>query len=508
MSEIPGSLSASRRAQEIRALTESPEVDLVVIGGGITGVGVALDAVTRGLSVVLVERDDLASGTSGASSRVIHGGTRYLAGGGVGLAVESSAERTLLMQRIAPHLVRAMPMLVPELPDTSKRTRRLTRLGFHAGDLVRRVTGLRSAVLPPPRQVSAAEAEGLFPGLSREGLSGAVLSFDAQLEDDARLVIAVARTAAEHGATILTRVEARAIQDGQVHCVDHLTGDPLTIRANHVVNAAGVWASELEPALRLGYRKGVHLLVPAATLGRPRTALAVPISPRPDDVVFAIPQSDDLVLVGATDTEATSPDDIAVSDDDLRGLLGTINRALAVDLTIEDVVGRYAGVRPILAGDKHGDLEKRHAVVVSDAGSVTVLGGKLTTYRRMAEDAVDRLISANMLWAGECQTRDLPLVGAASLRRLSALGMDQRLIHRYGIEAHEVMALAASRPELRERVVPHLPVLRAELVWALEHELAITAEDLIDRRTRIGQTVYREPALEVARRLVDITVRS
>lgn len=504
MLENPTSLTAARRARELAELAAGQSVDLVVVGGGITGVGVALDAASRGLSVALVERDDLAAGTSQASSRVIHGGTRYLASGGVGVAYESATERTALMQRIAPHLVRPLPMLMPELADVPRKTRQLARAGLHVGDVVRRVSGLGSALLPKPRRVSSAEAEGLFPGLRRENVGGAMLSFDAQLEDDVRLVVAVARTAAEYGARILTRVEAVEVQSGVVVCRDAMSGEELRISTRAVINASGVWATGLEPSLRMTLRRGAHLLVPAELLGNPRTALAVPVADRPAEVVFAIPQSDGLMLIGVTDQPAASLEHTDVSADDTATLLATINRALAIEITEDDVVGRFAGLRPVLDQDKNADLEKRHAVVVSDEGLVTVLGGKLTTYRRMAENAVDRVLAVNMMWSGECQTRDLPLVGAASRGRLEAVTADERLVQRYGMEAADVLALAEDRPELRERVVPELPVIRAELVWALRHELALTAEDLIDRRTRIGQTKFREAALATARRLMEI----
>lgn len=507
MSDNPTSLTAGRRAGELAELADGQSVDVVVIGGGITGVGVALDAAARGLSVALVERGDLAAGASGASSRVVHGGTRYLASGGVGVAYESATERALLMKRVAPHLVRPLPMLLPELSDVPRGTRRLARAGLHLGDVVRRASGLGGTLLPKPRRVNSAEAEGLFPGLRREELGGAMLSFDAQLEDDVRLVLAVARTAADYGARILTRVEATAVTADRVTCRDTLTDEQVDITTRAVVNATGVWAARLEPSLPVTLRRGAHLLVTADRVGNPRTALAVPVAGRPEELVFAIPQSDGLVLIGATDEPASSAEHTDVTADDVATLLTTINRALAVELTEDDVVGRYAGLRPVLDEKKRDDLEKRHAVVVSDDGVVSVLGGKLTTYRKMAENAVDRVVAVNMMWAGECLTRDLPLVGAASRGRLDAVDADQRLVRRYGMEAAEVLALGAERPELLERVVPALPVIRAELVWAIRHELALTAEDLIDRRTRIGHTVHREAGLDVARRLLEIAAR-
>ncbi|WP_134323988.1 glycerol-3-phosphate dehydrogenase/oxidase [Cumulibacter soli] len=504
MSDPQTSLTASRRASELAELADGQAVDLLVVGGGITGVGIALDAASRGLSVALLERTDLAGGTSQSSSRVIHGGTRYLATGGLGIAYESASERAALMRRIAPHLVRPLPMLTPELPDVPRKTRQLTRLGLRLGDVVRRTSGLGSAVMPKPRRVSAAEAGGLFEGLSRDGVTGAMLSFDAQLEDDVRLVIAVARTAADYGARILTRVEALKVGPDSVLARDALSGAEVKIGARMVVNATGVWAPALEPSLNVALRRGAHLLVPGDLLGNPRTALAVPVADRPEEVVFAVPQSDGLVLVGATDTAAASLKHTDVSADDVAFLLSTINRALAVELTEDDVVGRFAALRPVFDTQKHGDLERQHAIVVSESRLVTVIGGKLTTYRKMAQDAVDRAIAAGMMWAGECLTKELPLLGAASEHALDAVDADRRLVRRYGLEATEVLALADGHPELRERVVPQLPVIRAELVWGIRHELALTAEDLIDRRTRIGQTRYREQGLAVARRLLDM----
>lgn len=507
MPDNPTSLTAGRRAQELDELAGGQSVDLVVIGGGITGVGAALDAASRGLSVALLERGDLACGTSGASSRVIHGGTRYLASGGIGAAYESATERAALVQRIAPHLVRPLPILLPELAGQPRRTRHLTGAGLRLGDVVRRASGLGSALAPKPRRVSAAEAEGLFPGLRREEVGGAMLAFDTQLEDDVRLVIAVARTAADYGARILPRVEATGIGPDGVTCRDVLSGNLVQIKARGVINATGVWAARLEPSLTMTLRRGAHLLVPAELVGDPRTALAVPMADRPEQVVFAIPQSDGLVLVGATDQPAASRAHTDVSADDVATLLATINRALASALTEKDVVGRFAGLRPVLDSQKADDLEKHHAVVLSDSGVVTVLGGKLTTYRKMAEHAVDRVVAANMMWAGECLTKDLPLVGAASAGRLESVPAEKRLVRRYGLEAADVLALTERRPELRERVVPQLPAIRAELVWAIRHELALTAEDLIDRRTRIGQTQYRQAGLAVARRLLEIATR-
>ena len=201
-------LSAARRTAELAAIGDGRTVDIVVIGGGITGAGIALDAASRGLSVVLVEKHDLAFGTSRWSSKLVHGGLRYLASGNIGIASRSAVERGILMARNAPHLVKAMPQLVPLLPAMSRPQRALVRVGFLAGDGLRALAGTRSSVLPRPRRITAAQAVAMAPTVRREGLDGALLAYDGQLIDDARLVVAVARTAAQHGATILTRVAA------------------------------------------------------------------------------------------------------------------------------------------------------------------------------------------------------------------------------------------------------------------------------------------------------------
>ncbi|GAB3311045.1 glycerol-3-phosphate dehydrogenase/oxidase [Epidermidibacterium keratini] len=498
------SLSAERRIRDLDALASGERVDLLVVGGGITGAGIALDAASRGLSVALVERDDLASGTSAYSSRVVHGGTRYLATRGLGLAVESATERAHLMKRIAPHLVRTFPMLLPEYADTSRRTKALSRLGLFAGDLVRLGTGTGRQTLPGTRKVSNAEASALFPAIQRDGLGGGLLSFDAQLEDDARLVITVARTAAAYGAKILPRVRALRVDGDGADVVCELTGDRMRVTAGAVVNATGAWAGELEPSIRLGTRRGTHLLVRSDALGDPRCALAVSVDGDPSHVVFAIPQSDGLTLIGTTDVDAQSPNDGAPSLEEANFLLDALNPALGTAIGCDDIVGRFAGVRPVLPEDEDSDLSRREAMVVSESGVITIVGGKLTTYRKMAQDVVDKVVGSRMLWAGECLTATLPLVGAAAPERLAAMSEPVRLVRRYGAEAPRIADLITERPELGERVVPELPTIRAELAFAMQHELAITAGDLVDRRTRIGLTRYRDQALEVAARIVDM----
>lgn len=495
------SLNAERRARELAALAAGEVVDVLVIGGGITGVWVALDAATRGLSVALIERGDLAQGTSRWSSKLAHGGLRYLAQGEVGLAWESARERAVLMDVSAPHLTRALPMLFPLGPQLGRARGIEIEAGLRFGDRLRAAAGTSRRRLPPARRISAEEACRLVPELSDRDLRGALLHWDGQIEDDARLVVAVARTAAAHGARILTYVSASALGTHGAQARDERDASaPFELRARHVVNATGVWAGELSGGVALRPSKGSHLLVPAARLGEPRAAFTVPVQGDGGSrYVFAVPRPDGLVLIGITDEpfDGPVPDEPTVSAEEERFLLGAIGRALERPLTSADVVGRFAGLRPLLAdGDgATADLSRRHAVVERD-GVLTVVGGKLTTARRMAQDAVDRIAARPGVHARACATRRLPLVGAA--REASA--EQEALDRRYGAEAPHVAALAHGDPALLASIAPGVPVSRAELRFAIAHELALTESDLLDRRTRLGLVpARRAAALDAAR---------
>ena len=255
-------LSAARRTTELTELGDDGRVDVVVIGGGITGAGIALDAASRGLSVLLVEKHDLAFGTSRWSSKLVHGGLRYLATGNVGIARRSAVERGILMTRNAPHLVSAMPQLVPLLPSMGRTQRALIRTGFVAGDALRILAGTKSSTLPRSRRIGVSQALAMVPTVRRDGLDGGLLAYDGQLIDDARLVVAVTRTAAQHGARILTRVSAVTATGTSVRLRDELTGESLEVTARAVINATGVWAGEVDPAIKLrpepGHAPGVR----------------------------------------------------------------------------------------------------------------------------------------------------------------------------------------------------------------------------------------------------------
>lgn len=503
------SLTAARRARDLEALGSGVTVDVLVVGGGIVGVGVALDAASRGLTVALVERDDLASGTSRWSSKLVHGGLRYLATGNVGIAHESAVERGILMQRTAPHLTRALPMLMPELPEIPGHEIQLARLGFVAGDVLRMTARTSRHVLPGPRRVSAVEARALLPGLRGTGLTGAVLSFDGQLSDDARLVVGVARTAASFGARIITRAEALSVHASGARVRDRLTDRELDVTARVVVNATGVWAGELEPSVRLRPSRGSHLVVSSARLGDPRAALTVPVPGKFGSYAFVLPQWDGRAYVGITDVPIDAlPDGDPVPDGaEIDFLLNTVNPALASPLRNDDIIGVYAGLRPLLdsgGSDATSDLSRQHKVLVGRTGVVTVLGGKLTTYRRMAEDAVDMAIVESGLKAGSCRTRNLPLIGAASRARLAQVQASPRLVARYGVEAERVLAEADGDPSLLEPVAPGVDVIGAELAFAVRHELALDESDLLDRRTRIGLVPGdRQAALPAASAALD-----
>ncbi|WP_372788085.1 FAD-dependent oxidoreductase [Paraconexibacter sp.] len=520
--ELSPDLNAARRERDLHLLASGHEVDVLVVGGGITGAGVALDAVTRGLSVALVERRDLANGTSRWSTKLVHGGLRYLAKGDVGVAWESATERARIVETIAPHLVRALPFTVPLTPDLPPVSAGLTATGLRLGDAMRAAAGTSGKSLPRTRRITAAEALRWTPALRQDGLRGAYLHWDAALEDDARLVVAVARTAAAHGARILTYSEVEEITSTGARVRDVRSGQTFDLRARHVINAAGVWSAALHPGIALRPSAGAHLLLDAATLGDPAASMTVPIPGEFGRFVFLHPRPDGLVLLGLTDEPydgATIPDEPQVTQRDEAFLLETVSRALARPLTPQDVVGRYAGLRPLLdAGDgSTADVSRRHAVLVDEASSlVTVVGGKLTTYRRMAQDAVDVVAARPGVAAGPCVTTRTPVVGAPGASGPAGAGdaeVPARLTRRFGAEAPRVAALADGRPELLRPLHPDVPVTGVEVLFAARAEGAIALEDVLDRRTRTGLVpAWREalatPAAELLGEIFTTTTRS
>ncbi|NGN83823.1 glycerol-3-phosphate dehydrogenase/oxidase [Arthrobacter silviterrae] len=468
-------------------------VDVAVVGGGITGAGVALDAVSRGLSVALVEGGDFASGTSGYSSKLIHGGMRYLASMNFGVAWESAVERRWLMERIAPHLVRRLGFVIPVTRGNPAWEPAAEAFGTVLYDVLRRFSGLGSAVLPRPRLLARRDVAALAPALDMELVRRGILYWDGQVVDDARLVFGVIRTAAGLGAHVLRDVNASALTATAVHAVDTRTGAGVTVNARVVVNATGVWAAGFEPELSMTPSRGTHLVVDAERLGNPQAAHTVPVPGHFGRYVFVLPQPGGLVYIGITDEEDRGADGHhpAVPERDVGFLLDIVNTTLAVPLSRGDVVGSFAGLRPLAEGAHgHGDggtadISRRHLVLNVPGAPITVVGGKLTTYRRMAQDAVDAA-SARLGVFAPSRTRTLPLVGAVPAPELAAVDAPARLVEKYGTEAASVQEFQRLDPLLAEPLFSGCDTTGAELLFGILAEGASSVEDLLERRTRLS----------------------
>jgi glycerol-3-phosphate dehydrogenase len=497
------------------------DFDVLVVGGGITGAGVALDAASRGLRTALVERDDFAAGTSSRSSKLVHGGLRYLDQREFRLVYEALAERQRIIEN-APHLVSILPFLVPVLHHGGRIDRRLAPVLGGALWMYDLTGGLR--IGRRHRRVSAADALAHFPTFDRSQLSRGYVYFDAHA-DDARLTLAIARTAAAHGAAVVNHAGVTGFEKhgGRVVGARIVADDePLTVRARAVVNATGVWADDVRafdegahPA-SMQPAKGVHITLPWS---RVRNDIAA-IVPAPDGerMVFVIPW-DGHTYVGTTDTSYDGAlDDPRCTPDDVRYLLGALNGVTDVDATPDDVVGTWAGLRPLLRAGRHrrgtarraartADLSRRHAVQVAPSGVVTVTGGKLTTYRRMAADAVDAALRSLGGPQPRSSTRRLRLLGAEGVdppraelpppggNRPTSTAM--HLATRYGSEAAAVAALARDHAGGSEPLVPGLPYLKAEAVFAVRAEMARTLDDVLSRRTR-ARILDRRASVEAA----------
>ncbi len=493
----------------LRAGTPDDPFDVLVVGGGITGVGVALDAAARGLRTALVERDDFASGTSSKSSKMIHGGLRYLQNGDVRLVYEALRERRRLM-RNAPHLVETLPFMIPILTKDGVVSKKVAKALGSAMWMYDLTGGWRIGKLH--RRVSAEQAADHFPTTHLDKLSAGYLYFDAGA-DDARLALTIARTAADRGAVVANRCAVVDVtvdhDDGRANGVTvNADGETFHVASRSVVNAAGVWADEVraldetEAPDSIRPAKGVHVTVPWEKIrvdiaviipvrADKRSLFLVPWGPRPDGTF-------DHVYIGTTDTDYDGPlDEPQCTADDIDYVLTAVNQALDPNiterLTPDDITGVWAGLRPLVktatsdgASAKTADLSRRHQVAVSDAGVVRVNGGKLTTYREMAEDTVDivaRQIGASRR-ARRPSTRNLALLGATRATSAARGTPEHHLATRYGTFADEIRALIAFRPDLGEPLVPGQPYLRAEAVYAVRHEMATTLDDVLSRRTR------------------------
>lgn len=466
------------------------EFDVVVVGGGITGVGCALDAVTRGLRTALVERDDFASGTSSRSSKLVHGGIRYLQQREFKLVYEALHERQIAL-RNAPHLVHVLPFLIPILTEAGLIDRRIARVLGGALWTYDLTGGLR--IRKAHERATRDEALALCPTLDPDRLASAYLYYDAQA-DDARLTLAVARTAADHGAVVVNHAPVTAIakdasgRTAGVHV--HVDDRDLHVRARCVVNAAGVWADAVRhldegagPAT-MRPAKGIHVTVPRATV-RNEVAMVVPV-PGDTRTLFVVPWGEH-TYIGTTDDDYDGDlDDPQCTHADVRYVLDAMNHALTEPLTESDVTGTWAGLRPLLSSGtgKTTDLSRGHGIRVSGAGTVTITGGKLTTYRRMAEDTVDQVVHVLDGRRRKCRTKTLPIHGGAGWVAPTDPAA-VHLAHRYGTDASAVRALAEADPDLAAPLVPGEPYLRAEAVYAVRAEMARTLDDVLDRRTRV-----------------------
>jgi glycerol-3-phosphate dehydrogenase len=492
-------LGPAERAAALDALAAS-ELQVLVVGGGVVGAGIALDAVTRGLTVGLVEARDFGSGTSSRSSKLIHGGLRYLEQLNVGLVREALCERSLLLQRLAPHLVRPVSFLFPFTHHGWERA--YIGLGVTAYDSLGFSLG-QTRGLPGHRQLTRGSALKLAPALKRSALTGALVYWDAQV-DDARYVMTLIRTAAGYGAHVASRTQVTGfLREGErvtgVRAADLETGNALEIRAQQVVNATGVWTDEIQAmvggrgVINVRASKGVHLVVP-----RDRIQSSTGIILRtPVSVLFVIPWGRHWII-GTTDTDwSLDKAHPAASRVDIEYVLSQLNNILKVPLTSDDVEGVYAGLRPLLAGESESTskLSREHTVAHPVPGLVMIAGGKYTTYRIMARDAVDAVAHGLDGKVAPSCTESIPLAGADGfialwnsrygLARSSGLHVAriEHLLHRYGSLIGEVLELIATDPSLGKPLTGADEYLRAEIVYAASHEGARHLDDVLARRT-------------------------
>ncbi|PID96810.1 MAG: glycerol-3-phosphate dehydrogenase [Actinomycetales bacterium] len=496
-------LSPAYRASAIEAMAADTELDVLVIGGGVTGVGCALDAVTRGLRTGLIEQRDFASGTSSRSSKLIHGGLRYLEMFDFGLVAEALKERGLLLTRLAPHLVRPVPFLYPLSKPIIERP--YVEAGLTLYDSMARASR-HAAGLPWHKHLTRRQALRIAPALKAAALVGAIQYYDAKV-DDARHTMEIARTAADYGAHVATRVAAVGfVRQGErvtgVTALDKVSGREFEIHARQVVNATGVWTDDTQAMVgergqfHVRASKGVHLVVP-----RDRIHSTSGIILRTEkSVLFVIPWGRHWII-GTTDTDwELDKAHPAATSADIDYLLGHVNRILRTELTQADVEGVYAGLRPLLSGesDETSKLSREHIVAHPTPGLVVVAGGKYTTYRIMAKDAIDEAARAMGGDLPQSTTEDIPMVGAvgyqAMWNRRQALANEsglhveriEKMLMRHGVLTTEILALVAADPELGEPLPGGEDYLKAEIVYGASHEGALHLDDILARRTRLS----------------------
>ena len=521
----------------MRQRLATEDFDIVVVGGGITGLGVALDAAARGLRTALVERHDFASGTSSKSSKLVHGGLRYLQQGEVRLVYEALYERQRL-RRNAPHLVSLLPFLLPILTKDGLVSRKIARALGSALWMYDITGGARIGKIH--RRLRKHKALAHMPTMPSQRLASAYIYYDAQA-DDARLCLTMARSAADHGAAVINQCAVTSIlrsESGQANGVKvFCDGESFEVRASVVINAAGVWTDAvrtLEDGIdpdTIRPAKGVHITVPWDKV-RNDIAVIIPV-PKDKRSLFVVPwgpQADGTfthTYIGTTDTDYQGPiDDPQCTKDDIEYVLRALNASVTTGITADDVTGVWAGLRPLVkqvnAEDGTGkggkaartaDLSRRHVVLTSDSGIITVTGGKLTTYREMAEDTVDaalKILEKNTLTSAKnektkttkCRTKNLKLHGARGYKEPRTEGsLEAHLSHRYGTDISVIKQLIAKDSSLSEVLIPGLPYIKAEAIYSVVHEMALTLDDILSRRTRallFDREATRQAAQSVA----------
>lgn len=520
-------LTAEARTQALAALEASvspaAELDVLVIGGGVTGAGIALDAVTRGLSTAVIEAQDWAQGTSSRSSKLVHGGLRYLQMLDFELVHEALTERDLLLRDLAPHLVRPVPFLYPLEHRVWERA--YVGAGIAMYDVLATLTPGRRP-MPFHRHLSRNQMEAKFPDLAHDAAVGAVQYWDASV-DDARLVATVIRTAVSYGAHAASRTQLVSLTQGATGAVngavvvDLETGKEITVRARSVINATGVWTEDTESlagsegGLRVLASKGVHLIVPRERI-RGHAGLILQTE---KSVLFVIPWSR-YWIIGTTDTHwSLDPTHPVATSTDIDYVLDHANAVLAHPLTREDVIGTYAGLRPLLqpgtkAGTSSAKVSREHTVASPTPGLTVVAGGKLTTYRIMAKDAVDFAIGQRAA-ALPSITHQIPLTGAVGLRAVQRQArtwgkrfgwsppMLDHLLHRYGANLAEIVELCDADPSLAKPLEHATAYLRAEVHYAVSHEGALHLEDVLGHRTRLVYEV-RDSGTAAAEEIADV----
>jgi glycerol-3-phosphate dehydrogenase len=472
--------------------------DVLVVGGGITGVGAALDAASRGLRTALIERDDFAAGTSSKSSKLIHGGLRYLQQGEVRLVYEALAERRRL-QHNAPHLVRPLPFMIPILTRDGVVSRKIAKALGSAMWMYDLTGGWRIGKIHRRLKPEAAFAH--LPTMDRKRLASAYLYYDATA-DDARLCLTVARTAADHGAVVVNGTElveltknAAGLVNGAIVVAD---GQRFAIETRTVVNATGVWSDtvrridEGSDPRSIRPAKGIHITIPWAKVGND-VAVVIPV-PKDKRSLFIVPFGDTgdgtfhHCYVGTTDTDyAGSLDDPQATPDDIGYVLRALNASLNSGITEADITASWAGLRPLVnraSTDRTADLSRRHMIVRSPGNVFTVAGGKLTTYRQMAADTIDQVVAALGERPKRCRTKRLLLRGAKGFAAPPDHRPARHLAERFGSDAGEIQALIDADGQLGEALVAGLPYVRAEAIYAVRHEMARSVDDVLSRRTR------------------------